>query len=669
MAKEKLDSFFIPSAQQFQRVRQSKGNQELNDELKIKANELEKLFAEHKLRNPPPGNQSNSSTRRSRHGYMQSWPSATSSYKNLPEIDNAFVGQVFDNDAFRKPAVGMNLHKFADHELIGFAGSPGKFYEMYMQKRDAKIREEWNSKGAEKEAKLKAMEDSLEKSTAEMKTMERRRSFNSSSICSRDQKQSVVFQQSDDREDMPEFMNQKRNDERRSSSETSSEEVSKRTTPRKKQHLPIKTSSKPRNIVASVPRFPMKVSSGPSSQRKSQRESPLARSVPNLSYMRKENAEPYSPAGKTTTRSHYSRSKLLHSQSLRKSSALNPEGVILAPLKFDKDKIEQSPKCVISAPLKSVKDKMRQSLSDKFSNISDTKTILKKGKDADFSSRGGLPKTRGSKFAARCVHNDDDDVDDMELDSEYSEGRDDDDFENMRSAVAENFDNGTPRPSHEMEKVNSGSGNRHLRRSFSQVCYASEAGYSPCSVPSNFLNTPVSQTHQYPFPYPHEMSDVDSSDSTVGSPGSSHFLSPTQTDGAARTRKKWGTAAQNPINIVRSSQSLSRKEKTRGFKRLLKSGRKNPGTDSLVRDWIAATTSKGDDCTRNGRDSRHRSGDGLYEDVLFNERVQSLHSCIPAPPANFKLRENDLSGSLIKAPRSFFSLSSFRSKGKDSKPR
>lgn len=172
MAEQGLDSF--------QRVRQSKGNQELNDELKIKANELEKLFAEHKLRTPP-GNQSNFISRIGRHSYMQSWPSATSSYSN-PVLDNAFVDQVFDNCSFREPD-----RNSSDEVNSSTGGSPGKFYDMYMQKRDAKLKEEWNSKGVEKEAKLKAMEDSLERSKAEMKTMDRLRSFNSTSIFSKDQ--------------------------------------------------------------------------------------------------------------------------------------------------------------------------------------------------------------------------------------------------------------------------------------------------------------------------------------------------------------------------------------------------------------------------------------------------------------------------------------------------
>ncbi|XP_009601388.1 uncharacterized protein [Nicotiana tomentosiformis] len=638
MAEQGLDSF--------QRVRQSKGNQELNDELKIKANELERLFAEHKLRTPP-GNQSNSISRISRHSYMQSWPSATSSYSN-PVLDNVFVDLVFDNCSFRES------DRNSSDEVNSFAvGSPGKFYDMYMQKRDAKLKEEWNSKGVEKEAKLKAMEDSLERSKAEMKTMDRLRSFNSTSIFSKDQQQSE-FGQMDDRE------------------HKSGEEVSKHTAQRKKQHLPIKTSSTPRAMVASVPRSPVKASSSPSSRRKFQPESPIARSVPNLSYLRKENSEPFSPAGKMTTRSqsrNYSRSNLLHSQSLRKNSGLNSEGVSLAPLKFDKDKMEHSPKGVNLAPLKTGKDMMEQSLSDKFPNISDSKTFLKKAKDAEFSSRGGLIETRGSNIVSKFAHNDDEDEDnddDMGLDSENSVNIDEEDFENMISAVEEIFDNRTPRLSHEIEKlVNSGSEFGDFLR-------------SPSSVPSSFLSGRFahespreSSPYRHPFSYPHDMSDVDASDSPVGSHASynSHFMGPMESDSAARARKKWGMAAQKPIHVVKSSQSQSRKDKARGFKRLLKFGKKNHGADSLVKDWITATTCKRDDGTGNGRDTPNRSDVCLYEDEFFNEQVQSLHSSIPAPPANFKLREDHLSGSSINAPRPFFSLSSFRSKGKDSKPR
>lgn len=46
----------------------------------------------------------------------------------------------------------------------------GKFYEKYTVKREAKLKAEWRSKRQQKEASLKAMQDSLDKSRAEMKT-------------------------------------------------------------------------------------------------------------------------------------------------------------------------------------------------------------------------------------------------------------------------------------------------------------------------------------------------------------------------------------------------------------------------------------------------------------------------------------------------------------------
>lgn len=199
-----------------------------------------------------------------------------------------------------------------------------------------------------------------------------------------------------------------------------------------------------------------------------------------------------------------------------------------------------------------------------------------------------------------------------------------------------------------------------------------------------------------------EVSDFDASaDSPMGSPTSwnSHSLSQimdTSDTDAVRTRKRWGSA-QKPILAV--SQQVH-KDAPKGFKRLLKFGRKSRGSETVMTDCVSASaTSEGDDDTEDTRDLAVRSADDLLrksrmgfapvqpsydrsydygslsgpvESDSFHEEgsIQSLRSSIPAPPANFRLREDHLSGGTsLKAPRSFFSLSTFRSKGSDSKTR
>lgn len=176
----------VSPAEQAQRARPTKGSQELNDELKVKANELEKLFAEHMLR--VPGDQA-SSARRGKPG--KSSEQAVTSQLRRPVPHDLSSAQISDQktptmptsssndeDNFKTPPtmkmVINNDHGDATRQKfpeVSFSdNSRGKFYEKYMQKRDAKLKEDWSCRRTEKEAKLKNMQDILDRSNAEMKT-------------------------------------------------------------------------------------------------------------------------------------------------------------------------------------------------------------------------------------------------------------------------------------------------------------------------------------------------------------------------------------------------------------------------------------------------------------------------------------------------------------------
>ncbi|XP_024026690.1 uncharacterized protein LOC112093105 isoform X3 [Morus notabilis] len=663
--QESLATMSKPPVEQVQRTRQTKGNQELNDELKMKANELEKLFAEHKLR--VPGDQS-SSARRNKLADMQIESGASTQYKKpapeeivpsqLPEksmVIESFSGYSNTTD-FSTPPPKKIAGNQASADLrqnfseLGFSDdSRGKFYERYMQKRDSKLREEWGSKRAEKEAKLKAMQESLERSRAELKAKfsgladrqdsasnahwraEKLRSFNLRSSIKR--QQSIDSIASEEDEDLSEFPGQKFYGQDRFLSEASSGDGSARPTQNKKL-LPNRnlSSSTPRTTGVPAPRSSYKLLNSSSGKRRTQSENPLTQSVPNFSDFRKENTKPMSGVSKTASRSQvrsYARSKSSNedtpnvkeekprrSHSLRKNSAnpveltdlstLKSEGIILAPLKYDTEQTDHS-------------------LYEKFPKSMETKSFLRKGNGIGPGSGASIAKLKAS-VALETLQNEEFDESGFEEDDFVDMCKEEEEEEELETMAVEdcaNMDNGKSRPSNESDKSgNSGSDNGDSRRFLSQVDPASVAEL-PAAMPSSFHaiealqdslgESPVlwNSRNHHPFSYPHETSDIDASvDSPIGSPASwnSHGLAQTEAD-AARMRKKWGSA-QKPVLASNSSHNQSRKDMTKGFKRLLKFGRKNRGTESLV-DWISATTSEGDDDTEDGRDTANRSSEDL----------------------------------------------------------
>lgn len=353
------------------------------------------------------------------------------------------------------------------------------------------------------------------------------------------------------------------------------------------------------------------------------RENPLAQSVPNFSDLRKENTKPSSGVSKTTRSQvrNYARSKssaeeaqgikeekVRQTQSLRKSSAnpaefkdlshLNSDGVVLTPLKFDLDETDLGP---YDQP---------------------SRSFTKTGNSVGPGSGGNAIRNKAS--AASHTHKNK--FDDLEFDMEDSLHMATEEEDEIGTVAIEDCtynNNGKVSLSQESGKSgNSGSEIGDSTRSLAQVDSVS-GGEMPTEYPSNFngvgslqdspVGSPVSWNSHvpHPFSYPHESSDIDASaDSPIGSPASwnSHSLNPGEND-AARMRKKWGSA-QKPYFVANSSQNQPRKDVTRGFKRLLKFGRKTRGSESLV-DWISATTSEGDDDMEDGRDLANRSSEDL----------------------------------------------------------
>lgn len=406
-----------------------------------------------------------------------------------------------------------------------------------------------------------------------------------------------------------------------------------------KKHLVINRSllSTPQTSAAPVPRSALKNSSITSGKRRMLPDNPLAQSVPNFSDLRKENSK-ISGANKKTrsqvksnahSRSSNDEAAVVRedqshrAQSTRKGSA-NPNGFRGMP-PMDSDDVVSTPK-----------------LNEEIQNNVVTKPFLKKGSRNSFVSQSSIlrEKTLG---ISQLTHDEEENGDMESGPEEFSsmvEDEGEEELESLKTEGQDVSDNEELKQGMEAENsVNSESENDDDGAlTFSLV---DQALGSKLPIPSSFHpvesipdwsgESPVSwNSHsQRPFSYLNEMSDIEPSvDSPGGSPVSwnSRSLNQIETD-AARRRKKWG-AAQKPVLAVHSSNNGSRKDMTSGIKRLLKFGKKKPGSESLV-DWISATTSEGDDDTEDGRDLANRSSEDLRKSRMGSSKAQedSFNDC------------------------------------------
>nr|GFA48323.1 hypothetical protein [Tanacetum cinerariifolium] len=119
----------------------------------------------HKLR--VPGDQPNP-TRQSKASDLESDQTMRLAYMKqvtdpIPEQQRMFESQIPVMDSS-----GQNHNRLLQAEVKLSDDSQEKLYDSYIKKRDARLRESWDSNGAEKE-RMKEMNDSLERHSTEMK--------------------------------------------------------------------------------------------------------------------------------------------------------------------------------------------------------------------------------------------------------------------------------------------------------------------------------------------------------------------------------------------------------------------------------------------------------------------------------------------------------------------
>lgn len=666
-------------------ARLNKGNHELNDVLQMKADELERLFAEHKLR--IQGDQV-ASTQRSKtsddhanksieHIPVQS-PTKKIAEKNLPRNVSSNVVEL-DSDLLLRIDGNFN---FSSTKMKKILNSKGKLYDKYMQKRDAKLREECESKRAQKEAKMKAMHDSLEHSQAEMKARfaglsggqnlthahwraEKMRSFNSHSTPkSKDQTSEILTGDGDDGEE--------------ELSESSAGNQTKRFLPNKILPSSSQTSVSP------TPRQSVKSSNSGSLGRRVQSENPVTQSIANFSDFKNENIKPTMIVSKVTTRGQL-RSVTRSKNSIEDAETVKEDGSCWSNSMRKSSANPQQLKDLSSLNSKENLNKVQIS--------GELKQYLKKGNGAHHGHGAVMVKLRTSTTPEELKnkeksedivsrHDDLTDIvnDDEDMDEAFSDG------DNLVIDLPNHCDSRS-RPSKKCEEPQTE--NCKVGTFFHGGDSTMNSSKFDSRNTQDFLEGSSESWNSlvHPsLPFTQEASDIDASvDSLTDGPASwnSHLLNQMMDSEAARMRKKWGNA-QIPV-IAAGSYHQSRRDVTKGIKRLLKFGRKNRGTDYLVNDWVSASTaSEGDDDPEDGRDyvlhpsddlRKSRMGytitsyDGFDEGSIFPEQTQFLPNSIPNPPANFRLGDDHVSESSTKAPRSFFSLSSFRSKASHSKPR
>lgn len=734
---------------------QPKSSNKWREELGEKANQLEALFAAHKLRS-----HSQRASKQEKMHMAQKEKSLGVEPDNLltmpvQNIGRESLGSSSSNGVDSDMQALMNMvdvnhvNNCCQEKLLCFANDQefrGKFYDQYNEKRDAKLRDEKTTKRAEKEANLKAMQEVLEQRQAEMAATSATK--NDPLGCS---------------EDMPKDL-PKANRSRKFSSKT----------------MPARSSL---SLTSLSPRIilPGKVSSSTntsSSRHRNQPENPLVQSVPNFTDLRKENTKPSlgrgtsnssvlgkgpksqgglknntktvggrEPFQDTITTGSGSTARIANSKeekngpsqaALRKSTYASlmseasekvPKGAALEPNNCSKLTSKSSPATLEAKPFlrkgRGIGPGAGPGIA-KLKQFLAAEDGLKSAEEGQVSDQNGgetveelvnISQLLCTREGAEAEAAEEEERDKLTSDdNERSDNHDD--SETSQTGMQGDRASASVSPL-EMPSSPTATNNEYYECNEKMACNA-EASMtgttSSCcitSLPHEHATTSVSSVPKSLSLHMSIVSDHVSTsaavaiqtDSTLGSAASwnSHMQYPhsqmseaSEIDTGVRPRKKWAPAQKI---VLATALPQHQKDAPKGLKRLLKFGRKSRGSEAATTDWVSAsTTSEGDDDLEEPRDLAGRTVDDLLrkarvqaksvlpgqsafdfqsscenaeiESFLEQDPSQSIRSSIPAPPANFKLREERLTGgTMLKGPRPFFSLPSFRSKGSDSKPR
>ncbi|GLJ37365.1 hypothetical protein SUGI_0758250 [Cryptomeria japonica] len=726
----------------------AKGNRDWKEELGEKADELEALFAAHKLRSQSQRASSQDKLRMISKETSVGVESNNHFTKDMQNTGRESLGSSCNNEVDSEAQVLFNMadsnhgNHHSQRELLGFANDDarGKLYSHYKEKRDAKLRDEKTTKQAEKEAQLKAMHIVLEKTKAEMEV--RNAAKKDPSV----QDGKKTFSTLDDiPKDLPKPSGTKKHPSKITSVSSC---LSLESSPRTSLSAKIQNSSN--------------ISSG---RRRSLHENPLLQSVPSFTDIRKENTKPSHGHGRINSNSlvqgkgSMSRVELKsNSKSFGSREHSHIEHIGSGSVSQSSSNKEEKKHRSQAAARKSISGPITGGVSGKVPKAAacepsfyskatkrvtaaplDSKPFLRKGRGIGPGTGSEVAKPKRVSAAIDDMKNASggqsdnpngeesvDELGDILKSSntcKLTEAEADEEKENevvkSTSDDAETADNqgdsdiiqfnmqaddvsACISPS-EMSCSPTYS-NYSFPEKFEKMTLCSEASLTAASISCRTTSLPREQTatsfspiSKPPSLHRSTASDHISSlgfatmtgDSPHGSPvWISHMQQPPQLSGTSdmetvRTRKKWGKAQK--IVLATAPQQPHHKDAPKGLKRLLKFGRKNSGYE-------------GGDDTEETKDLASRSGDDLlrrtgiqakahlpgqisfdfaslngHEEIgSFPEQslTRSIESSIPVPSGNFKSREDHLSGTnTLKAPRSFFSLSSFRSKASDSKPK